>query len=560
MRFYDVAVDLDPESTEPLEPRAVTLVKLAYFAEALEELAKLEEAYAAQERTVPRSARRTQVEALWQGGEFEKAAMLAARGMTPLRHSPYFTDMYYTTIATLEQCVGAAAADLLERILEQPELLDSLRPEPEDEIAPPRKQRPRAKSKEELCREQRYREFLRQRRLYKAHVFLGALAEDVEFIDGLGEHPALPSANRASEAWIRRHVDSVNGDMLKRVGHMEVECPLYAIHQRATVRVSAELRERRDEELELKREQAQEHATRVILRILSSKATGDPRLFFQAIHAARVFFEVTSRRSLPDKAEYQALLYHLIAITYLHFIIPGAVQAGPEERARQRREQVNTILQTGEKSDLMMEGAAMPFFDYAGSLRMSERRLKRAKSKLERLCITFEMAHCCSKMHRWEQSLNHSRKALAMAREVGHNVWAVVAAVELCKAELHLKVILEAKTSIREAIELAEPLEDEYLLEILHAIADALERQPARGAAAALADEEQAVSPQQRILRLMADEGLRSQCAEMFARINTLPPEYRLPLQAVWGREDGQDARPRPASAPTFFRESDSEA
>lgn len=51
-------------------------------------------------------------------------------------------------------------------------------------------------------------------------------------------------------------------------------------------------------------------------------------------------------------------------------------------------------------------------------MRVCEFRLRRARSKLERLCITFEMAHANSKLHRWEQSLNHSRKAFAMAREV----------------------------------------------------------------------------------------------------------------------------------------------
>ncbi|KAK3932564.1 Small glutamine-rich tetratricopeptide repeat-containing protein beta [Frankliniella fusca] len=573
MRLYDVAVELDPESLAPLEHRAATLVKLAYFPEALEEIEKLEEALGAQGRPLPRSARRTQVEALWQQGEFERAAVLAARGIDPPRHSPYFTDMYFTSLATLEQCLGPAASDLLDRVLEQPELLDSLRPEPEDEVAPPRKQRPRAKNKAELCREQRYREFLRQRRLYRARVFLGALASDVEFIDNLGEHPALPSANRASEAWIRRHVNIIGDDVLKRVDLLAVECPLYAVEHRTAVRVSPELRARRAEDLEMRREHAREQAARAVLRVLALRPSDDPRLFTQALRAARKFFETTSRRELPDKAEYQALLYHLIGIAYLHFNLPeGGGPGGSEARARRLRDRVNTIMQTGEKGDLVMAGTTMPFFDYAGSLRLSEQRLKRASSRLERLCITFEMAHCCSKLRRWSDSLSYSRKALALAREAGHNVWGVVAAIELCKAELHLKVILEAKTSIREAIELAEPLEDECLLEMLHAIASALERVPGPGAGAgagpgagALYDEQaQALSPQKRILRLMADEALRSRCAEMFARINTLPPEYRLPLQAAWTRADQErehdQAQQRPISAPTFFRESDTEA
>lgn len=39
-------------------------------------------------------------------------------------------------------------------------------------------------------------------------------------------------------------------------------------------------------------------------------------------------------------------------------------EAEPEARARQRRQQIQTILQTGDGRDLMMLGAAMPFFDY----------------------------------------------------------------------------------------------------------------------------------------------------------------------------------------------------
>lgn len=42
--------------------------------------------------------------------------------------------------------------------------------------------------------------------------------------------------------------------------------------------------------------------------------------------------------------------------------------------------------------------------------------------------------------------------------------------IELCKAELHLNTRIEAKTTIREVIELAHMLEDEYLLELLYAV------------------------------------------------------------------------------------------
>ena len=80
------------------------------------------------------------------------------------------------------------------------------------------------------------------------------------------------------------------------------------------------------------------------------------------------------------------------------------------------------------------------------------------------------MAHCSSKLGRWADCLVHARKALAMARDQGHTVWAVVAAVELAKAELHLNTRIEAKTTIREAIEMAETLDDEYLLDVLIAV------------------------------------------------------------------------------------------
>lgn len=52
-------------------------------------------------------------------------------------------------------------------------------------------------------------------------------------------------------------------------------------------------------------------------------------------------------------------------------------------------------------------------------------------------------------------------------------MWGVVAAVELCKAELHLNTRIEAKTTIREAIELADTLQDEHVLEMLHGVSAA---------------------------------------------------------------------------------------
>lgn len=68
-----------------------------------------------------------------------------------------------------------------------------------------------------------------------------------------------------------------------------------------------------------------------------------------------------------------------------------------------------------------------------------------------------------------------------------------------------------------------------------------------------------ALSPQQRILRLMPDAKMRNKCTEMFARINALPPECRLALESRWRDADAAevtdatDARHRASS--TFFRE-----
>ncbi|XP_034246823.1 uncharacterized protein LOC117648428 [Thrips palmi] len=226
MEYFDTAVDLDPESLKPLQPRAATLVTLAYFEEALEEIDKLEAAYKAQEGVeaeepqdcrVPLAIRRLKVEALWQGGRFERAAVLAAQGMRVRRQPPYFTDMYYTSLATLDQCLGSSLDSCLEALSENKDLLERLRPDPpEDDLGPVRvRHYVKPKTKEQLCRDQRYKEFTRQRRVYKAGLFLGALGRDIEYIDHLGEHAAI--TNRASDAWIRRHVDAVAGDMTKRM-------------------------------------------------------------------------------------------------------------------------------------------------------------------------------------------------------------------------------------------------------------------------------------------------------------------------------------------------------
>lgn len=82
---------------------------------------------------------------------------------------------------------------------------------------------------------------------------------------------------------------------------MEQECPLYAIRHRERARVSAELRDRRDEELAARRAKAREDATKAILRILAVQEKGDPRLFLQALDSARNFFDATTTRILTTK-------------------------------------------------------------------------------------------------------------------------------------------------------------------------------------------------------------------------------------------------------------------
>lgn len=80
-------------------------------------------------------------------------------------------------------------------------------------------------------------------------------------------------------------------------------------------------------------------------------------------------------------------------------------------------------------------------------------------------------------------------------------------------------------------------------------IADALDNP------AVLGDFEEDVSPQERILRLMADDHLRSRCTELFARINGLPPEYRMSLRSRWQEGEAAEVKARTSASATFFRE-----
>ena len=61
-------------------------------------------------------------------------------------------------------------------------------------------------------------------------------------------------------------------------------------------------------------------------------------------------------------------------------------------------------------------------------------------------------------------------------------------------------------------------------------------------------------SPQKKMMELMkVDERLHSRCAELLARINALPPECRLHLQARWREVPGcPEYRPKEAVEPTF--------
>lgn len=80
---------------------------------------------------------------------------------------------------------------------------------------------------------------------------------------------------------------------------MEEECPLYAV--RAKVHVSAALARRRALELREQSGRAEQAARRAIVRVLTMARSGDLRLLFHAVNAARAFFDATSRRVLPDR-------------------------------------------------------------------------------------------------------------------------------------------------------------------------------------------------------------------------------------------------------------------
>lgn len=60
--------------------------------------------------------------------------------------------------------------------------------------------------------------------------------------------------------------------------------------------------------------------------------------------------------------------------------------------------------------------------------------------------------------------------------------------------------------------------------------------------------------PQKKMMELMkVDERLQSQCAELLARINALPPECRLHLQARWREVPSCPEQPPAAMAEHTF-------
>ncbi|XP_024227954.1 tetratricopeptide repeat protein 25-like [Bombus impatiens] len=464
-----------------------------------------------------------QLQTLFYIGEFEHSLVHAHQG-----YQKYPTTFFQHGILrgneTIEDCIGldteSMALELLSPWIRElqvyRELLIEKLKEEVDELAGIEEEQTKFKVNYPEARAEA--EFRRMQRIL-AHIYLGYLAHDNEFLQHLAEHPEkLESPNKETSVLLHQVISRNYRRGIRRQNVLRMRRPLYVMMFESR-RIPPGHKKILENEKKLRRNLIIIQADFLLHRLHEIRMRKDYITFFGMVDRVKDKFDSYSLKMFPAKEKCLNALYNMVAWTYIDTRDLSKIESKQLKRTYLKHHLGIRVAELPRDSDIGWLKAT----DRKETLKMYRRRLAMASEPSELAWLFHEFSKYLIDIRRYDLARFYGKKARDMGQEAGNEQWMLNSQHLFIRIEISQNYRNEAKEAALLALSSAKKLGLDFLIDFyknaIEVIDDMdMEKLLAFDAIAAR---------QQLILNLMPDD-MKSEVDFLWRRMDAVPASRRL--------------------------------
>ncbi|XP_033348416.1 tetratricopeptide repeat protein 25-like [Bombus vosnesenskii] len=464
-----------------------------------------------------------QLQTLFHIGEFEHSLVHAHQG-----YQKYPTTFFQHGILrgneTIEDCIGldteSMALELLSPWIRElqvyRELLIEKLKEEVDELAGIEEEQTKFKVNYPEARAEA--EFRRMQRIL-AHIYLGYLAHDNEFLQHLAEHPEkLESPNKETSVLLHQVISRNYRRGIRRQNVLRMRRPLYVMMFESR-RIPPGHKKTLENEKKLRRNLIIIQADFLLHRLHEIRMRKDYITFFGMVDRVKDKFDSYSLKMFPVKEKCLNALYNMVAWTYIDTRDLSKIESKQLKRTYLKHHLGIRVAELPRDSDIGWLKAT----DRKETLKMYRRRLAMASEPSELAWLFHEFSKYLIDIRRYDLARFYGKKARDMGQEAGNEQWMLNSQHLFIRIEISQNYRNEAKEAALLALSSAKKLGLDFLIDFyknaIEVIDDMdMEKLLAFDAIAAR---------QQLILNLMPDD-MKTEVDFLWRRMDAVPASRRL--------------------------------
>ncbi|KAJ0177245.1 hypothetical protein K1T71_007254 [Dendrolimus kikuchii] len=537
IQAYNEALRWNCSDVRSLLGRSVARAKATHYGGALADATR-----AAELQPENLSALQIRAQTEYEKCAFERALVLAYRGMRQRRLPPDFAECVRHAEETVRDCTGKSSNKILSDAVTLIRLVELKRQSIDSNVAKVPVRRSRMKplqtqQVEEISRAQKHRADQISRLM--SSKYLERMAHDKYFLTALCKDERLVSANKLGSQKLQELANKALKDVEKRQTVLRERRPFYAARateEEARSRLSQTRKE------QLTRAQSQ-HITDAQRLIGAAQLMLEKRDTMKCIENAEFAMEQILRKPstlLPGKEKYMHQLYDIVANAFLD---QKRIRETMSESDREKRAFVllgMSLSREPSHDSVLRYRPPAPPRDSKQRLRNLERAFTTSTRAAERCYLLHELARLLIDTKKALRARFYAFKCQSDARASNHRVWLLNALFLLARCHLLQNNRPEARAVLLEAAVLARS----YGIEDVTAFFDTCVDVSLEGEV--LSSEAPLEKREKAMVSLMQDDDLRSEAKHLFKRMSVIPASRRFSVMP--GARVDDTARATPAN------------
>ncbi|XP_043583210.1 outer dynein arm-docking complex subunit 4-like isoform X1 [Bombus pyrosoma] len=464
-----------------------------------------------------------QLQTLFYIGDFEHSLVHAHQG-----YQKYPTTFFQHGILrgneTIEDCIGLdtepTTLELLSPWIRElqiyRELLIEKLKEEVDELAGIEEEQTKFKVNYPEARAEA--EFRRMQRIL-AHLYLGCLAHDNEFLQHLAEHPEkLESPNKETSVLLHQVISRNYRRGIRRQNVLRMRRPLYVMMFESR-RIPPGHKKILENEKKLRRNLIVIQADFLLHRLHEIRMRKDYITFFGMVDRVKDKFDSYSLKMFPLKERCLNALYNMVAWTYIDTRDLSKIQSRQLKRTYLKHHLGIRVAELPRDSDIGWLKAT----DRKETLKTYRRRLAMASEPLELAWLFHEFSKYLIDIRRYDLARFYGKKARDMGQEAGNEQWMLNSQHLFIRIEISQNYRNEAKEAALLALSSAKKLGLDFLIDFYRNAIEVIDDMDMEKLLAFDA----IAARQQLILNLMPDD-MKAEVDFLWRRMDAVPASRRL--------------------------------